>query len=1062
MRRLMSGVICFALATSAVYAVAAVGPGSVIFGDSFESTGTFAENWTSKRAKSVGGHVQMSPNGSIATRVATPVEFVCDVDITFDPSWGEVPPADKRGWGGIILSPFYSFAIKPNGTTFLVWRHANEKRSMGKYLKIPGYVKGQSVHLRVVRKRFGEGVKYLFYVDGRACGDFLAPMPKLVKGADGRDTYDPPSVFTYREPVEFDNFQLAAVKHEDDSPNMITNSGFEFDEDGIPPFYCLQGAFNWAKCDFNEYEKTYLKRFSVDTKEKRSGKQSLRVKIDKTATGTLIRPWRAGTIQGKPGVFSVWMKADIDELPVTISYGAKWVGRKHDGSKTVTVGREWRRYEVTRDELPGRGTYSPVGISVANQKVPACTLWIDDLQAESIMMPAGGFVATNVYATVWKAAEGDKGRFDRKDDVQDVLPPPIAIPLLAKGVTPAADLDVWKGSAVKVERFYNVGKAPSLPTECYLACDKDNLYVGYRLFGDKVENAQTKALTRDSGGIFQKESVELLFTPYGGEDYFHCCTDTYGNLYDQFAKDLSFNGTWKSACTRKDGYTDMLVTFPLKDFTAAGLRDKWGFNLCRNMMGAGGMEWICTAKTRRLGYNLTETFREMTFPRGVLDPFKTGSEVPSYGLHKSENNQVAGVRRILGRLDFYMNEPEARFRIWEADGSMREETLDITKMPCGTNAVTVAGFKTTVVKLPYWKGATQINRWTRSLIHNGRKVLPTGMFLGGSAQYQSDKAALTNMIDFLDARNLRQAMPFCHARWSYLRNAQTLIRYGATKNIDFIIWGSPFFVRPDYKDMLTMDEFVREFHTDNALSMLVVDEPELWKSSKDTKYELTEMKKRYPYTPVHMNNTNMGIPQRFADLATDILMLDDYLANNEGRNVWSVVKQVPIMLQAGAADGKPPYFFIESGITSLHLKSPTYAEQVAQSWGCIAAGCTGIWWYEDFPTVEGPWRAMMDVNREVQSLVEPLLSEEICEPARSDIDREKVISLTKTLDGVWYIFSCNLDPKDYTVTYTLPKDAPVSGTVEVLFENRTLKIENGRFTDAYAPLQRHIYRVGRQ
>jgi len=1034
-------------------------PGSVVFSDGFEATGTFAENWISSRAKSADGVLRLMPNGSVKTRIATPVEFVCDVDITFDAKWAKVPADGNRGWGGIILDPFYSFAIKPDGTTFLVWRLSSEKRSSGTYLKIPGYAKGQSVHLQVVRKRFGEGVKYLFYVDGRASGDFLAPMPKLVKGEDGRESYDAPRLFAYREEVEFDNFQLAEVRHDDDSPNMITNSGFEHDEDGVPPYYCLQGQFNWAKCDFNEYENTYLKRFCVDTSEKHSGRQSLRVRIDKTATSTQINPWAAGTLMGKPGVFSVWMKSSSDALPVSISYGSRLVGKRRDGHRTVAVGREWRRYEVTCESLPGKGTYSPVSIRIENSEVPECTLWIDDLQAETVVMPEGGFAATNTYATVWKASEKDRSAFGAQEDQCDAKPAPIAVPKLSKGLKPSADIDAWKGEAAVVNRFYNAGKDPSLKTDCYLACDDDNLYVGYRLYGDLEKNARTTSERRDAGGLFSKDSIELLFTPYGGEDRFHFGTDHVGNLYDKFADDLSFDGRWSSACIRGEGFTDMLVTLPLENFAASGLRDKWGFNLCRNMTGASGMEWVCTAKTKRCDFGQVDAFREMTFPAGVLDKFRTGAEIPPYGLHKAENNAAAGARRILGRLDFYMNEPEARFRVWEADGSMHEENLDITKMPCGTNKVTVAGLETTVVKLPYWKGATQINRWTRSLVHDGRKVFPTGIFLGSTASFQTDKHALTNLVDFLAARGIRQAMPYCRVRWGFLRDVQNLVRYGATKGIDYVIWGSPYFVKPTDRDNMTKEEFVREYAFNNTLSMLVIDEPELYMTSEETRRQLVEMKKCYPYTPVQMNNTRMGIPQRFVDLQTDILMLDDYLANGPGRNVWSVVRQVPIMLDAGAADGKPPHFFIEGGVVSLHFKAPTYAEQVAQSWGCIAAGCTGIWWYEDFPTVEGAWRAMMDVNREVQSLVEPLLSEEICEAARSDIDREKVISLTKTLNGDWYVFSCNLDPKDYTVTYTLPKDAPRDGTVEVLFENRTLKLKSGRFTDAYAPLQRHVYRV---
>ena len=41
----------------------------------------------------------------------------------------------------------------------------------------------------------------------------------------------------------------------------------------------------------------------------------------------------------------------------------------------------------------------------------------------------------------------------------------------------------------------------------------------------------------------------------------------------------------------------------------------------------------------------------------------------------------------------------------------------------------------------------------------------------------------------------------------------------------------------------------------------------------------------------------------------------------------------------------------------------------------------------------------------------------------------------------------------------MPADAPQNGVVEVLYENRTLKLKNGVFRDSYNPHTRHIYRI---
>ena len=78
---------------------------------------------------------------------------------------------------------------------------------------------------------------------------------------------------------------------------------------------------------------------------------------------------------------------------------------------------------------------------------------------------------------------------------------------------------------------------------------------------------------------------------------------------------------------------------------------------------------------------------------------------------------------------------------------------------------------------------------------------------------------------------------------------------------------------------------------DHIVTHLAIDEPELYKKSEWTRAWLEKVKAFYPYAPVQMNNTVMGVPSKYADLKTDILMLDDYLTNNEGRTVESVVKK---------------------------------------------------------------------------------------------------------------------------------------------------------------------------
>ena len=106
----------------------------------------------------------------------------------------------------------------------------------------------------------------------------------------------------------------------DASPNLIVNSGFEFDEDGVPPYFCNRGAFDWRHYGGAEYE-AWTKGFAVDTAEKHSGGQSFRLAVRPYCANVSFYPWRTATRKGAHGVFSGWMKAERPGMEITVSLG---------------------------------------------------------------------------------------------------------------------------------------------------------------------------------------------------------------------------------------------------------------------------------------------------------------------------------------------------------------------------------------------------------------------------------------------------------------------------------------------------------------------------------------------------------------------------------------------------------------------------------------------------------------------------------------------------------------------------------------------------------------------
>ncbi len=244
----------------------------------------------------------------------------------------------------------------------------------------------------------------------------------------------------------------------------------------------------------------------------------------------------------------------------------------------------------------------------------------------------------------------------------------------------------------------------------------------------------------------------------------------------------------------------------------------------------------------------------------------------------------------------------------------------------------------------------------------------------------------------------------------------------------------------------------------NLLANLVIDEPELYTKSDETKALLSRVRAQYPYLPVFMNNTVIGIPNRFADLNTDILMLDDYLTNKENRTVREIVDQADIMWKAGKSEYKPCYYFLVGNNMHNHYREPSAAEQIAETYGSIAADCTGLTYFLGIPSYPEHWKAYLALNREITALNDVILSDEpVPEAVLSDAT---IRFITRKHDGYLYVIAANIDNNpSQDVVITLPAGLKYDDSAEVMFENRKIKISNGTLTDSFPALSRHVYKV---
>jgi hypothetical protein len=369
------------------------------------------------------------------------------------------------------------------------------------------------------------------------------------------------------------------------------------------------------------------------------------------------------------------------------------------------------------------------------------------------------------------------------------------------------------------------------------------------------------------------------------------------------------------------------------------------------------------------------------------------------------------------------------------------------------NGVDAIVLDTTLTKRPYKANGVQIDRERRCLVANGKPYLaiaPLFHAFSSSREYVDkavDHFAKAGLKTFMFCMNIKRK-DFADVSRYYFEACQR-------NGMKVIYWPGGYGDKEIYK--YGIDRLVKEVGDQPAmLAWLPVDEPELYSKPEDAIRCITAFRKADVYHPVFMNNTVMGIPARFADLTTDILCLDDYLTNRENRTVKEIVHQAVVMREIGAADRKPSHYFLVGNNLYNHHREPTSSEQVAQSYGCVIEGVTGLYYFLGHPAGRKHWEAYKRTNSELLSLSDVIFS--LDQVGSASVTGKDVICMTRKHEGYVYIISVNLENKALETTVTLPIGS-YEGDVEAMFENRSIKLVDGAFKDVYQPHQRHVYRI---
>ena len=138
---------------------------------------------------------------------------------------------------------------------------------------------------------------------------------------------------------------------------------------------------------------------------------------------------------------------------------------------------------------------------------------------------------------------------------------------------------------------------------------------------------------------------------------------------------------------------------------------------------------------------------------------------------------------------------------------------------------------------------------------------------------------------------------------------------------------------------------------------------------------------------------------------------------------------------------------------------PEPTELSVMTYLAVTHGANGVLWEPFFYAKEHPavWQAVLDITEELRQLTPALVSPTV--HVITATNKTTMHGAARQHQDQLYLILVNAshEPQPGT-TFTLtgvPKSAPV----EVLFEDRTLTLEQGVLTDDFEPYQRHVYRL---
>jgi len=485
-------------------------------------------------------------------------------------------PERKGGFGGVNVGGI-NFVMRKGGFWWPYLKPGAKRYSGG--FKKEDIQLNRWYNFKIERRAGGI---YIWYVDDKKICEIIASeMGKNI------------SLRSWRFKTAYDDVKVYVVKGEKKitTLNILRNSSFEIMQDNLFPYWAPSGN---VMLTYGGIE-NFLKEWRADRKEKYDGKQSLRIKKGG------VYSWYFNAEKGAQYIFSVYLKSDVENLPVSLGIWEWNIGKLH--KKKVMVGKEWKRYEcITKEGIKTNA------LRVRIEKEGEGTLWVDAAQLEK------GTVANPYVKNPFDTGEI---KIEKKEGIPEVK---LAVVNSSPVIDGKLNDNVWK-NAVKSPPFLvltQTGKRvkPKEPTEAYLCTDGKNLLIGIKCYDSQIDKIRAN-VKEDGGPVWSDDSVEIFIdTNFDRKTYYHFAINSLGKIYVQNKeKNLPWKREIKVATdvNKKEKYWSVEVAIPLSSLDLSPLTStKWGINLGRENPKIN--EYSCNSPVSYMNFHDVKNYTIVKWP----------------------------------------------------------------------------------------------------------------------------------------------------------------------------------------------------------------------------------------------------------------------------------------------------------------------------------------------------------------------------------------------------------------------------------------------------------------